>query len=75
MTTGQVRRQMDAVETLQRLLEPLSAYPRWLVITCLVLAGIAAAWLLAKLAKWAVTLAVIVAVAAAVVLAAAWLLR
>jgi len=59
------------METLQRLLEPLAAYPRWLVVTCLLLAALAAFWLLAKLAKWAVVLAVTVALVAAVV----WLLR
>ncbi len=62
------------METLHRLLEPLAAYPRWLVITCLLLGAVAAVWLLAKLAKWAVVLTVTVAMVVAAVLAAVWLL-
>jgi hypothetical protein len=62
------------METFQRLLEPLAAYPRWFVITCLVLAAIAAGWVLAKLARWALHLVVVMALLVGVLLAVAWLL-
>ncbi len=74
VTPPGARGQTGAMETLHRLLEPLAAYPRWLVAACLLLAAIAAGWLLAKLAKWAVVLVVTVALVAAAVLLAAWLL-
>ena len=45
------------MESFQRLIAPLAAYPRWFVITCLVLVAIAAVWLLAKLVKWTLLLA------------------
>ncbi len=62
------------MDSLQRLLEPLAAYPRWLVIACLLLAAIAAAWLVATLAKWAIMLAITVAVLAALLFVVIWLL-
>ena len=74
VTPPGARGQTGGMETLHRLLEPLAAYPRWLVAACLLLAAIAAGWLLAKLAKWAVVLVVTVALVAAAVLLAAWLL-
>ena len=60
--------------SLPHLWEPLAAYPRWLVVTCLVLAAFAAACLLVRLAKWAVALAVTAAVLLVVLVAVLWLL-
>ena len=74
VTAGRGGGQTGAMGTLQRLVEPLAAYPRWLVVTCLLLAAVAAGWLLVKLAKWALGLLLAVAVLAAVVLAVIWLL-
>ncbi len=61
------------METLRQVFAPLAAYPRWLVVACLVLAAMAVGWLLAKLLKWAVVLTVTVAVLAAVALAVVWI--
>ncbi len=74
MVTARARvLQIGAMGTLQGMLEPLAAYPRWLVAACLVLAAVAVGWLLARLLKWAVVLTVTVAVLAAVVLAVVWI--
>ena len=62
------------METFHRLLEPLAAYPRWLVIAGLVLAAVVAVWVLAKLAKWALYLLVAAVLLVGVLLAVAWLL-
>jgi len=62
------------MESLQRLFAPLAAYPRWLVITCLLLAGVGIGWLAVRLAKWALGLLALAAVLVAVLLAVVWLL-
>jgi hypothetical protein len=74
VTTVPARVQTAGMEEFQHLLEPLAAYPRWLVITCLVLVALGVGWLLAKLIKWTLFL-VIAAVLLVLVLAAVrWLL-
>jgi len=60
--------------SLPHLFEPLAAYPRWLVVTCLVLAAFAAGGLLVKLAKWTLALVVTAAVLLLVLVAVVWLL-
>jgi hypothetical protein len=57
-----------------RLLEPLAAYPRWFVITCLVLVALAGVWLLAKMVKWTLYLVVPAVLLILVLAAVAWLL-
>jgi len=61
------------METISRLLAPLAAYPRWLVVVCLVLAAIAAGWALLKAVKWAFYLLLAAALLFAVLLAVSWL--
>ncbi len=62
------------MDPLPHLFEPLAAYPRWLVVVCGVLAAVAAVWVLAKLAKWALTLVVAAVVLLGVLLVVSWLL-
>ncbi|HUL53884.1 MAG TPA: hypothetical protein VLT83_10805 [Opitutaceae bacterium] len=62
------------MEQLQRLLEPLNAYPRWFVITCLVLVALGVFWLLAKAIKWALYLLMAAVLLALIVVAVGWLL-
>ena len=62
------------MELFQRLLAPLAAYPRWFVVTCLVLVALAAGWLLAKLIKWTLTLLIAAVVLLLILAAVAWLL-
>jgi hypothetical protein len=42
----------------QSLLHSASAYPPWLVVTCAVVAGIFALWLVGKLLEWSLMLIV-----------------
>ena len=62
------------MELFQRLLAPLAAYPRWFVVTCLVLVALAAVWLLAKLVKWTLTLLIAAVVLLLILAAVAWLM-
>ncbi|HUJ42225.1 MAG TPA: hypothetical protein VLW52_01335 [Opitutaceae bacterium] len=62
------------MDYLQRLLEPLNAYPRWFVITCLVLVALGVGWLLAKAIKWALYLLIAAALLLLILGAVAWLL-
>ena len=62
------------MEQLQRLLEPLNAYPRWFVITCLVLVALGVVWLLAKAIKWALYLLLAAALLLLILVAMGWLL-
>jgi uncharacterized RDD family membrane protein YckC len=64
----------DRMDNLQRLLAPLAAYPRWLVITCLVLVALAAFWLLTKVIKWTIFLVLAGVVLLAVLVAFGWFL-
>lgn len=41
-------------------LDTLSAYPRWFVVPCLILAGLGILWFLAKVLKWSLWLLVAV---------------
>lgn len=41
-------------------LDALSAYPRWFVVPCLILAGLGILWFLAKVLKWSLWLLVAV---------------
>jgi uncharacterized RDD family membrane protein YckC len=61
------------MELLQRLLAPLAAYPRWFVVACLVLVALGAAWLLAKLIKWTLSLLLVAVVLLLILAAVAWL--
>jgi len=56
------------MDTLNRLLAPFAAYPRWLVYLCLGLAAALAVWIVARALKWTLLL-VIGAVVVVVVLA------
>jgi hypothetical protein len=62
------------MDDLQRLLEPLSAFPRWFVITCFVLVALGAGWLLAKAIKWTLYLVIAAALLLLILAAVAWLL-
>ncbi|MBP7140383.1 MAG: hypothetical protein KBA71_00625 [Opitutaceae bacterium] len=55
-------------------LEALSAYPRWFVVPCLILAGLGVLWFLAKVLKWSLwTLAAAAVIGVGFVLIAAWM--
>ncbi len=60
------------MDDIHRLLAPLAAYPRWLVITCLVLVAVAGFWLLAKVIKLTLFLVVAGVVLLAVLVAFGW---
>ena len=62
------------MEQLQRLLEPLNAYPRWFVITCLVLVALGVFWLLVKAIKWALYLLMAAVLLVLILVAVGWLL-
>ncbi|MDD2763637.1 MAG: hypothetical protein PHE83_06645 [Opitutaceae bacterium] len=62
------------MEAFLNLLAPLAAYPRWFVITCLVLVALGVGWVLVKLVKWTLYLAFAAVLLALVLAAAAWLL-
>ena len=62
------------MDDFQRLLEPLAAYPRWFVITCLALGALGVGWLLAKVIKWTLSLVIAAVVLLLIVAAVAWLL-
>jgi hypothetical protein len=62
------------MDDFQRLLEPLAAYPRWFVITCLVLVALGVGWLLAKLIKWTLYLVIAAVLLLLLLAAVAWLL-
>jgi hypothetical protein len=66
-----VSRGMDFVDQCMR---QAALYPRWLVITSLVLTGVAAFWIVAKLFEWAVSLLLVLLVAALVGGVLIWLL-
>jgi hypothetical protein len=65
--------QTAGMESFQHLLAPLAAYPRWFVITCLVLVALAGVWLLAKLVKWTLTLLIAAVLLVLILAAVAWL--
>lgn len=52
----------------------LAAYPRWFVFICVVLSSGALLWLVAKLLKWTLYVALAVAFAALLGVALLWLL-
>ena len=56
------------------LLAPLAAYPRWLVLTCIVLVVAAAGWVLVKIIKWTIYVVILFVLAGLIVAAVAWLL-
>lgn len=62
------------MDDFQRLLGPLAAYPRWFVITCLVLVALGVGWLFAKLIKWTLYLVIAVVLLLLILTAVAWLL-
>jgi hypothetical protein len=64
--------QTGGMELFQRLLAPLAAYPRWFVITCLVLVALAVGWVLAKLFKWTLSLLLAAVVLVLILGAVAW---
>ena len=64
--------QTGGMELFQRLLAPLAAYPRWFVITCLVLVALAAGWVLSKLFKWTLSLLLTAVVLLLILGAVAW---
>lgn len=41
-----------SVELIDEVMRQAALYPRWLVITCSVLGGIIALWIVVKLLKW-----------------------
>jgi hypothetical protein len=45
-----------SVDLIDQCVRQAALYPRWLVVTCTVLAGIAALWIVAKLLKWTLIL-------------------
>jgi hypothetical protein len=65
--------QTGGMELFQRLLAPLAAYPRWFVVTCLVLVALAAGWLLARLVKWTLWLLLAAGVLLLILVAVVWL--
>jgi hypothetical protein len=62
------------MDDIHRLLAPLAAYPRWLVIACLVLVAVAGLWVLAKVIKLTIYLVVAGVVLLAVLVAFGWFL-
>lgn len=44
------------------MMDALSDYPRWFVLTCVVLGGVGILWLLFKVLKWSLYLLAVVAV-------------
>jgi hypothetical protein len=62
------------MDDLHRLLAPLAAYPRWLVIGCLVLVAVAGLWVLAKVIKWTIFLVLASVVLLAILIAFGWFL-
>ena len=62
------------MDALHELLAPLAAYPRWLVIACLGLVGLAGLWLLAKLLKWTLYLVLLGLLLVVVLVACGWFL-
>jgi hypothetical protein len=54
------------VDLIDQCARQAALYPRWLVVTCTVLAAIAALWIVAKLLKWALILLLTLTVAAIV---------
>ncbi len=61
------------MEWLSRLFAPLAAYPRWFVFACLVLVAAGAVWLLAKLVKWTVYIAILLVLLGLAVVVVSWL--
>ena len=74
VTAGPARVQTGGMDYFQRLLEPLAAYPRWLVITCLVLVALGVGWLLAKAIKWTLYLVIAAVLLLLILAAVSWLL-
>jgi hypothetical protein len=62
------------MDDLHQLLAPLAAYPRWLVLTCLVLAAVAGLWLLGKVIKLTFFLVLAGVVILVVLIAVGWVL-
>jgi hypothetical protein len=60
------------MDDIHRLLAPLAAYPRWLVITCFVLVAVAGLWVLAKVIKLTFFLVLAGVVLLAVLVAFGW---
>lgn len=62
------------MDWISRLLAPLAAYPRWLVVTCIVLVAAAAGWVLVKIIKWTFYVVILLVLVGLIVAAVAWLL-
>jgi len=62
------------MEAFLHLFAPLAAYPRWFVITCLVLVAVGVGWVLVKLVKWTLYLVIAAVLVVLVLGAVAWLL-
>jgi hypothetical protein len=60
------------MDDIHHLLAPLAAYPRWLVITCLVLVAVAGLWVLTKVIKLTFFLVLAGVVLLAVLVAFGW---
>ena len=45
-----------ALELIDEIMRQAALYPRWLVITCAVLVGVVALWIVVKLLKWTLIL-------------------
>jgi hypothetical protein len=55
-------------------LDALSAYPRWFVVPCLILAGLGILWFLAKVLKWSLWILVaVVMIGMGVLLILGWM--
>jgi hypothetical protein len=62
------------MDWLNQLLAPFAAYPRWFVLSCLVVVAVAVGWLLVKVLKWTLYLVLLGALVGLVVVVLAWLL-
>ena len=59
---------------MNRILAPLAAYPRWLVITCVVLVALGVGWVLVKVIKWTIYVVLLFVILGLILAAVAWLL-
>jgi len=62
------------MDWVSHLLAPFAAYPRWLVLTCVVLVAAGLGWLLIKVLKWTLYLTLLLVLVGLVVIVVMWLL-
>jgi hypothetical protein len=60
---------------LESALQNLAHYPRWFVTLCVVIVGAAAIWVLAKLLKWTLYLAVLAVLGVGALALVVWWMR